>query len=182
MTSSCPSDAALCAFMCGLVQTGAPYLRTLKAGRRSLARREDSILGRIQEQGGFVVIDSRGCEPRRLCYGYQAFGMLCAERKVRAALVRTGNEDPGGHYTLRDILVTLARVAGIPVRFRLAFVARSDEIAEVCRTMQKALTPLGCELAVFWDERQAHEWLRGGEQEPRAGGAEARDAGRAVVQ
>ena len=48
--------------------------------------------------------------------------------------------------------------------------------------MQKALTPLGCELGVFRDERQAREWLRGGKQEPLTGGAEALDARRAVVQ
>lgn len=111
------------------------------------------------------MIDSRGCEPRRLCDGYQAFGLLCAERKVRAALVRTGNEDADGHYTLRDILLTLSRVAGITLRFRLAFVARSEATVEVCRELQKELAPLGCELGVFALEGQAFEWLRG---EPRA--------------
>lgn len=150
--------------------------------RGHIAERENGILERIQEQDGFVVIDARGCEPRRLCYGYQVFGMLCVRRQVRAALVRTGSEDPDGHYVLRDILVTLARVAGIPLDFRLAFVARSDEIAEVCRTMQKALTPLGCELAVFRSERRAHEWLGGGQEQDRAPQAKAVDAGRAVVQ
>jgi len=128
------------------------------------------------------VIDARGCEPRRLCYGYQAFGMLCAERRVRAALVRTGGEDADGHYALRDILVTLARVAGIPLGFPLAFIARSDEIAEVCRTMQNELTPLGCELGVFRAERQARQWLRDGKREARALQAEALDARRAVAQ
>lgn len=128
-----------------------------------ITARESSIHGRIQERGGFVVIDSRGCEPRRLCSGYQAFGLLCAGKKVRAALVRTGDEDADGHYALRDILTTLARVAGVPLRFRLAFVARSQAIVEVCRAMQEELTPLGCELEVFQVERQAFEWLRGGE-------------------
>jgi hypothetical protein len=106
------------------------------------------------------VIDARGCEPRRLCDGYQTFGLLCAEGKVRAALVRTGNEDCDGHYTLRDILLTLARVAAVPLRFRLAFVARAGAIVEVCRTLEMELAPLGCELAVFPAERQALEWLR----------------------
>jgi len=128
------------------------------------------------------VIDARGCEPRRLCYGYQAFGMLCAERRVRAALVRTGDEDPEGHYALRDILVTLARVAGIPLGFPLAFVARSDEIAAVCRTMQNELTQLGCALGVFRAERQAQEWLRDGRPRARVLQAEAFAAGRTVVQ
>jgi hypothetical protein len=109
------------------------------------------------------VIDSRGCEPRRLCHGYQTFGLLCAERKVRAALVRTGNEDADGHYTLRDILVTLACVAGVPLRFRLAFVARSEAIVRVCRILRSELAPFGCELGVFPVERRAFDWLRGGE-------------------
>lgn len=117
------------------------------------------FLGQIKEQGGLVVIDSCDCEPRRLCYAYQAFGLLCAAGKVRAALVRTGNEDADGHYALRDIVMTLARVVGVPVRFRVAFVARSGETAGVCRSMQKELAPLGCELAVFPAERQACEWL-----------------------
>jgi hypothetical protein len=108
--------------------------------------------------------------------------MLCAERRVRAALVRTGGEDADGHYALRDILVTLARVAGIPLGFPLAFIARSDEIAEVCRTMQNELTPLGCELGVFRAERQARQWLRDGKREARALQAEALDARRAVAQ
>jgi hypothetical protein len=117
-----------------------------------------------------------------LCFGYQAFGLLCAEGKVRAALVRTGNEDAEGHYALRDIVMTLARVAGVAPRFRVAFVTRSDGIAEVCRSMQKQLTPLGCELAVFQVERQAQQWLRGGkllEPKPRS---RAADAGKALAQ
>lgn len=144
-----------------------------------------SILGHIKERNGFVVIDSRDCDARRLSYGYQAFGLLCAYGKVSAAVVRTGNEDAEGHYALRDILVTLARIAGIALRFRLAFVARSDAVAEVCRTMQNELTPLGCELEVFQAERQAHEWVRGGELhglQARARLAEAVGAGRAVIQ
>lgn len=131
------------------------------------------------------MIDSRDCDARGLFYGYQTFGLLCAYGKVSAAMVRTGNEDAEGHYALRDILVTLARIAGIALRFRLAFVACSDEVAEVCRTMQKELTPLGCELGVFRAERQAHEWLRDGkrpELQARAPLAEALGAGRAVLQ
>lgn len=127
------------------------------------------------------MIDCRGCEPRRLCDGYQAFGVLCAEGKVRAALVRTGSEDPAGHYTLRDILVTLARIAGIAPRFRLAFVAHSEALVEVCRDLQRELSPLGCEFGIFQIERQAFEWLRSGRLPVRASRAERVDAGRAVV-
>lgn len=129
-----------------------------------------------------VVIDSRGCEPRRLCHGYQLFGLLCVEGKVRAALVRTANEDAEGHYALRDILVTLARVAEVPLRFRLAFVARSEAIVEVCRSLQRELAPLGCELGTFQIERRALEWLRSGRLPARASRARGVGAARAVVQ
>jgi hypothetical protein len=108
-----------------------------------------------------VAIDARGCSPRRLCAGYQVFGLLCTEGKVRAALVRTDNEDPEGHYALGDILVTLGRVAGVALQFRLAFVARSEAMVEVCRRLQKRLAPLGCELQVFPVPSQARQWLDG---------------------
>lgn len=157
-------------------------MRTLQSTGADIAEREGVILGRIQEQDGVVVIDSRGCESRSLCDGYQAFGVLCAAGKVRAALVRTGSEDAAGHYTLRDILVTLARIAGIAPRFRLAFVAHSEAIVEVCRDLQRELTPLGCELAIFQTERQAFEWLRSGRLPACAPRAERVDAGQAVVQ
>ena len=117
-------------------------------------------VGRIDEQSGYVAIDFRGCSSQELSEVYQAFALLCAREKVRWALLKTGDEDADAHYALRDILMTVARIAGIPVRFRLALVAGSDAIVQVGQTMQKELGPLGCDARIFRAEGRASDWLR----------------------
>jgi hypothetical protein len=102
---------------------------------------------------------------------YQDFGLLCARKEVRRALLKTGDEDADTHYTLRDILATVARIAGIPLPFRLALVTTSDSITQVCRTVQQELRVLGCDARVFRVERKAERWLRASEEpvQPSAG-------------
>jgi len=90
---------------------------------------------------------------------YQEFGLLCARGKVRWALLMTGDQDADAHYTLRDMLVTVAGIMGIPLRFSLAMVASSDPIEQVCRTMQQELRSRGCDARVFRAEREAERWL-----------------------
>ena len=80
---------------------------------------------------------------------------------MRAALLKAGDEDADAHYALRDTLVTVARIAGIPLRFRLALVATSALVEEVYRTLQGELRSLGCDARVFRMERQAVRWLCG---------------------
>ena len=115
---------------------------------------------RIDEKGGYVAIDFRGCSSQELSEVYQAFALLCVREKVRWALLKTGDEDAEAHFALRDILVTVARIAGVPVRFRLALVAGSDAIVQVGQTMQKELSPLGCDARIFRAEGRANDWLR----------------------
>jgi hypothetical protein len=107
------------------------------------------------------VIDFRGCSSRGVSEIYQAFALLCAREEVRRALLKAGSEDPDAHFALRDTLVTLARIAGIPLRFRLALVAGSSPIERVYRTVRSELGALGCEARVFRTERQAGRWLFG---------------------
>lgn len=114
------------------------------------------------EQGGVVVIDFRRCGSRQLSEIYQDFGLRCARREVRCALLKTGDEEPDAHYALRDILRTVALVAEIPLQLRLALVTSSDSVAQVCRTMQQELRALGCDARPFRIERQADQWLRAG--------------------
>ena len=107
------------------------------------------------------MIDFRGCDSRGVSEIYQAFAVLCARAEVRRALLKAGNEDPDAHFALRDTLVTLARIAGIPLRFRLALVAGSSRVEGVYRTVQGELRSLGCEARVFRTERGAGRWLFG---------------------
>ena len=133
---------------------------------------EIQAVNRIDQQRGFVAVDFRGCGSRELSETYQAFALLCAREEVRWALVKTGDEDAESHYALRDVLVTLARIAGTPLRFRLALVADSDAMVRVGRTLQKNLAPLGCDARVFRDERSANDWLRSREARQRLSVAE----------
>ncbi len=119
---------------------------------------------RITWEGGLVVVDFRGCDTREPFELYHAFGLMCAREKVRCALLTTGIEDADAHYTLCDVVATVARVAGVPLRFSLALVATDELIARVFRTVQRDLGLLGCDVRVFSVERDAERWLRAGEQ------------------
>ena len=111
-------------------------------------------------------MDLRGCGSRELSEIYQAFALLCARQTVRGALLKAGDEDADAHYALRDTLVTVARIAGIPLRFRLALVASFGPTAQVYRSLQAELRALGCEAQVFGMEHQADHWLRGTAKRP----------------
>lgn len=124
------------------------------------------ISSHIDRQGGTVMIDFRGCDSRGVSDIYQAFALLCAREEVRRALLRAGNEDPDAHFALRDTLVTLARIAGIPLRFKLALVAGSTRVEGVYRNAQSELRTLGCEAQVFRTERNAGRWLFGDAEAP----------------
>jgi hypothetical protein len=121
----------------------------------------------ISAQADFVLIDVSGCSSHQLSSSYQDLGLLCVRRKVRRALLRTGDEDPDTHYALRDVLRTVVLTVGIPLHFRLAVVASSDPIAQVCTQMQEELRALGCHARVFRIERQAEHWLRAGQRRAR---------------
>lgn len=148
-------------------------MRERKGGDIQAARR-------IDEDHGLVVVDFRGCNSHEVSAVYQAFALLCARQKVRDALLRAGDDDADGHYALRDTLdtlVTVARIAGIPLCFRLALVAGSGMIENVYRTMQDELRALGCDVRVFRSAWQAQQWLRGGGLIPATEGAAPRHAG-----
>jgi hypothetical protein len=134
----------------------------------------------IEADDGLVVVDFRGCNSHDVSAVYQAFALLCARQKVRAALLEAGDEDADGHYALRDTLVTLARIAGIPLGFRLALVASSGMIEKVYRIMQDELRALGCDVRIFRIAREAQQWLCGAGLIPATEGAAPRRAGSGI--
>ena len=107
-----------------------------------------------------MAIDFRGRSSREVSEIYQAFALLCARGEVGGALLDAGEEDlADAHYALRDTLVTVARIAEVPLRFRLALVARTGAMAAVYRKVQRELRTLGCDARVFRIERRADRWL-----------------------
>ena len=127
-------------------------------------RRSDNLRAarHIDEQGGLVVVDFHGCNSHEVSTVYQAFALLCARGTVRDALLKADSEDADAHYALRDTLVTVARIAGIPLRFRLALVASSAPIEIAYGAMQRELRQLGCDARVFRAASEARQWLCGG--------------------
>ena len=117
---------------------------------------------RIREDSGLVVIDFRRCDTAQLFETYQDFGVLCARRAVRCALLQTGAEDANAHYALRDILRTIALIAQIRLDLRLVMVARSGATALVGGAMREELQVLGCNAQVCRTAREAGQWLRAG--------------------
>ena len=120
----------------------------------------DSISMRFAEDNGVVVLDLRRCGVAELLELYQDFGLLCARETVRCALLKTADENAEAHYALLDILRTIALIAQIPLRLRLAIIASSGPIAEVGQAMRAELRVLGCEAQVFCTEGEAERWLR----------------------
>ena len=105
------------------------------------------------------MLDCRDRGSHELSEIYQAFAQICTREKVRFVLLKTGHEDADAHHTLRDILVTLGRVVGTPLHFRLALVASCDSIEQVYRAMLLEVRSLGCDARVFRAEGEADRWL-----------------------
>ena len=124
-----------------------------------------------------MVVDFHGCNSHEVSTVYQAFALLCARGTVRDALLKADSEDADAHYALRDTLVTVARIAGIPLRFRLALVASSAPIEIAYGAMQRELRQLGCDARVFRAASEARQWLCGAGLIPAPEGAAPRFAG-----
>lgn len=114
----------------------------------------------IRNRDGFVTIDFRGCSSRAISEVYQVFALCCARQQVRWAMLKVDEEDADAHFALRDTLVTLARIAGIPLSFKLALVAASASARNTTYpTVLADLAALGCEVGVFATAEQASQWL-----------------------
>jgi hypothetical protein len=139
---------------------------------------------RIDEHGGFVVVDFRCCKPSQWSEIYQDFGLLCARQGVHWALLRTGDEEPDVHYSLRDVLRTVVLVAEIRLQLRVGVISSSHLVARVCQGMAEELRVLGCIARVFPAELKAYEWLGIGNRRipiSRPAGAAASAAGAGIA-
>jgi hypothetical protein len=120
---------------------------------------DNSDEGRITHYAGYVRVDFRGCNSAELAALYRAFAELCLDEDVSRALLKAGDEDPSGHYLLRDALSTMARRAAIRPDFKLALMASTRPIEAVYREAQQHLRAAGFNAWVFGTETEALEWL-----------------------
>ena len=117
--------------------------------------------GRITPCGGYVRVDFNSCNVAELSAVYSDFAGFCLDHKVTRALLKAGDNDPNGHYRLRDALVTMARAAQIPAEFKLALIPSTHAIEVVYREAQRQLRAAGLNAWVFADEEEAVDWLQG---------------------
>ena len=119
------------------------------------------IEGRITECPQYLRVDFGGGSGVELSETYRSFADRCIGKQVNRALLNAGDNDPEGHYLLRDALAAMARTGAIPADFKLALVSSTAPIQRVYREAQEAFRALGVNTWVFDDMRDAIEWLEG---------------------
>lgn len=106
-------------------------------------------------------VDFGGCNVNELSMVYRAFAAFCLDNKVTRALLKAGDNDPNGHYRLRDALATMARGAEIAPEFKLALIPSTRAIEAIYREAQHHLRKAGFNAWVFATENEAVDWLEG---------------------
>jgi hypothetical protein len=117
--------------------------------------------GHITECGGYVRVDFGGCDYTELSLVYLAFAAFCLDHKVTNVLLKAGDEDPKGHYRLRDALTTIAQGNRIAPEFKLALIPSTRAIEAIYQEAQRHLRAAGLNAWVFATELEAVDWLEG---------------------
>ena len=117
--------------------------------------------GGITECGGYVRVDFGSCNLTELSALYRAFADFCLDNKVTHALLKAGDNDPNGHYRLRDALASMAQGADIAPEFKLALIPSTRAIEAIYREAQHHLRAAGFNAWVFASETEAVDWLEG---------------------
>lgn len=117
--------------------------------------------GTITECAGYVRVDFGGCNSTELSAVYQAFASFCLDNDVTRALLKAGDNDPNGHYRLRDALASMAQLAPIAPEFKLALIPSTRAIESIYREAQHHLRAAGFNAWVFSSENEAVDWLQG---------------------
>jgi hypothetical protein len=113
----------------------------------------------ITECPGYVRVEFGDCSYREVAEVYRAFAAHCVEYHVSRALLKAGDDDPDGHYALRDALKVMGLPGGIAPDFKLALLPRTRGVEAVYRETQQQLRAAGFNAWVFGNEVEAVEWL-----------------------
>ena len=76
-------------------------------------------------------------------------------------MLKAGDDDPRGHYGLRDALEAMALRAALPYDFKLALIPSTRGVEAVYRQAQQRLRAAGLNAWVFGNEDDAMSWLDG---------------------
>jgi len=120
-----------------------------------------AVESRITQGPQYLRVDFGSCDGLELSETYRSFVDLCLGTRVNRALLQAGDNEPGGHRQLRELLSGVARTAAICPDFKLALVPSTPPIAAVYREAQQALRAIGLNTWVFDTVPDAVEWLEG---------------------
>jgi hypothetical protein len=120
-----------------------------------------AIESRITEGPQYLRVDFGSCDYLELSETYRSFVDLCLGTQVSRALLQAGDNEPGGHRQLHELLSAVARTAAIRPDFKLALVPSTPPIEAVYREAQQALRAIGFNAWVFDTVPEAVEWLEG---------------------
>ena len=120
-----------------------------------------AVESRITEYPQYLRVDFGSCDRLELSETYRSFVDLCLGTQVNRALLQAGDNEPGGHRQLRELLSGVARTAAIRPDFKLALVPSTPPIEAVYREAQHALRAIGLNAWVFGTVPEAVEWLEG---------------------
>jgi hypothetical protein len=108
-----------------------------------------------------VRVDFDDSNAGELLETYKAFAVVCLNKHVSGALLKAGDDEPNGHYGLRDAVAAMARHSPLPYDFKLALVPSTAPIEAVYRDAQERLRAAGLNAWVFPNENDATNWLEG---------------------
>ena len=137
------------------------HLKRVSAPTRMAAAVDYGDEGSITECGGYVRVDFNSCNVTELSELYRGFATFCLDNDVTRALLKAGDNDPNGHYRLRDALHSMAQLAQIPAEFKLALIPSTHAIEAIYREAQRHLRAAGLNAWVFAEEEEAVDWLEG---------------------
>jgi hypothetical protein len=83
------------------------------------------------------------------------------DKHANRAMLKAGDDDPRGHYGLRDALEAMALRAALPYDFKLALIPSTRAVEAVYRQAQQRLRAAGLNAWVFGNEDDAMSWLDG---------------------
>lgn len=117
--------------------------------------------GCITQCEGYVRVDFGSCNASELSAVYRAFAAFCHDNNVTSALLKAGDNDPRGHYRLRDALAMMAQRSQVAPEFKLALIPSTRAIEAIYREAQHHLRAAGFNAWVFTTELEAVDWLEG---------------------
>lgn len=113
----------------------------------------------ITELPRYTRVEFGDCSYGEVSEVYREFAAHCVQYKVSRALLKAGDDDPEGHYALRDALKVMGLPGGIAPDFKLALLPRTRGVEAVYREAQQQLRAAGFNAWVFGSEVEAVEWL-----------------------